>query len=211
MSGRLIVERRRGLRLRREVALTFDDGPSEWTPDLLDVLGAHGARGTFYVLGASIPGREAVVRRTAAEGHELGNHCATHLDPAGLSDEELRVELDATSEAIREITGAAPRTFRPPYAGRDERVARVAAEAGLRPTVLRSVDPADWRTDDPSEIAERVIAGLRPGAIVCLHDGIPPANRGTGSRVATVTALEPILRALQARRLAAVTVSELLA
>jgi len=197
---------------RREIALTFDDGPSEWTLALLDVLAEHGARATFFVLGAAIEGREQILRRAVAEGHELGNHAYSHEDPATLADEALRDELQRTSALLEAATGASPTYFRPPYADTDFRVARVARAAGLGRTVLRSVDPADWNEPDAETIGRRVLHGSRAGAIVCLHDGIPPREpTGTPTREPTVAAVRAVVPELVRRGFALVTVTELLA
>ena len=211
VTGARVVHARRGPRVPHAVALTFDDGPSLWTPPILDALGAAGARGTFFVLGLSIEGREATLRRAVAEGHELGNHAYSHTDPATLDDDALRTELERTSEALALVVGRRPTLFRPPYAAYDRRVARVARTVGLTPTVLRSVDPADWRETDHDRIAAGVLAEVRPGSIVCLHDGLPPHTAaGTTDRGPTVAALPAILDGLRERGLGAVTVSELL-
>jgi len=197
---------------RREIALTFDDGPSEWTPALLDVFGAHDGRATFFVLGASVAGREEILRRAVAEGHELGNHAYSHTDPAALSDDALRSELEQTSALLEEVAGTRPRHFRPPYADTDFRVAGVARAAGLARTVLRSIDPVDWNVLDAEAISSRVLAEARPGAIVCLHDGIPPDGRaGTRTRQPTVDAIRMIVPELGRRGYGLVTVTELLA
>jgi len=196
---------------RREIALTFDDGPSEWTPAILDILAGHGAHGTFFVLGASVAGREATVRRAAAEGHEIGNHAWSHVDPATLSDDALRAELERTGSLIEQIVGERPRHFRPPYADADFRVADVARTAGLERTVLRSIDPADWDELEPDVIAERVLREARPGAIVCLHDGVSPGERAPDGRRATVGAVARLVPELRAQGYALVTVEALLA
>lgn len=210
-TGVRIVQARRGPRVPRTVSLTFDDGPSQWTPDVLDALAAGGARATFFVLGLSVYRREPILRRALADGHELGNHAYSHTDPATLDDETLRSELERTSALIVDAVGRRPTLFRPPYAGHDVRVARVARDAGLSPTVLRSIDPADWREPDPARIAAHVVERLQPGAIVCLHDGLPPrTERGTTDRRPTVDALPAILEGIAERELASVTVSELL-
>jgi peptidoglycan/xylan/chitin deacetylase (PgdA/CDA1 family) len=199
-------------KLRREVALTFDDGPSsEWTPAVLELLGAHGARGTFFVLGASVAGREDILRRAAEEGHELGNHLFSHRDPATLSDEDLRDELEHTSTLLYQAVGRRPRLFRPPYADTDFRIAEVALAAGYAHTVLRSIDPADWEVDDPALIADRVLSRVGKGSIVCLHDALPPDRVGSPTRQPTVAALERIVPELGRRGFRLVTVSELLA
>ncbi len=194
---------------RREIALTFDDGPSEWTPPILDLFKEHGARGTFFVLGASIDGREEIVRRTAGEGHELGNHAFSHADPEELPDDVLRGELERTGSLLESLAGSRPAHFRPPYAATNFRVADVARSAGLERTVLRSIDPADWRETDASAIAAHVLEHARAGSIVCLHDGNPP--HGGSSRQPTIDALAQMVPELTARGFSLVTVRELLA
>jgi peptidoglycan-N-acetylglucosamine deacetylase len=193
------------------IALTFDDGPSEWTPAILDLLQPVGARATFFVLGVAIDGREDILRRAVAEGHELGNHTFSHFNPETLQDDALRDELVRTAERIRDVTGIAAVSVRPPYCADPWRVARVSAAAGCGRTILRSVDPADWQETDAALVARHVIDQAEPGAIVCLHDGIPGANRGASTRQHTVDALALILRALADRGFEFVTVSELLA
>jgi len=197
--------------LRRRVALTFDDGPSDWTPAILDVLAEHGARATFFVLGASIAGREETLRRADAEGHELANHAFSHRDPGTLPDAELRAELDRTSALLADVVGRRPRLFRPPFADTDYRVADVARAAGFARTVLRSVDPADWSQPESDRIAETVLAAVRRGSIVCLHDAVAPGeSNGTPTRQPTVDALRTVVPELARRGLETVTVSDLL-
>jgi peptidoglycan/xylan/chitin deacetylase (PgdA/CDA1 family) len=198
---------------RRELALTFDDGPSlEWTPPILDLLRDNDARATFFVLGSAIAGREAILERAVAEGHELANHAFTHEDPALLDDGILATELERTSALLAAIAGKRPRYFRPPYAATDYRVADVARAAGLERTVLRSVDPADWNEPDPAAITERVLAGARRGSIVCLHDALPPHDpEGIPTRQPTVDALLQLVPQLIRRGFRLVTVRELLA
>jgi peptidoglycan/xylan/chitin deacetylase (PgdA/CDA1 family) len=197
--------------LRREVALTFDDGPTEWTPQVLDVLAEHGALATFFVLGVSVAGREDVLRRAKSEGHELANHAFSHRELATLDDEEVRSELDRTSSLLAAVTGERPLYFRPPFADTDYRIAHLARDAGLVRTVLRSVDPEDWREVDPQSIATRVLRDVRRGSIVCLHDGLPPDSPPeASSRQATVEALRLIIPELVRRQFRLVTVRRLL-
>ncbi len=212
VTGVRIVHARRGPGTPRAVALTFDDGPSEWTLPILDAFARQGGAATFFVLGAAIAGREATLRRAVADGHELANHAFSHADPATLADDALLAEIEATTGLLEEATGIRPRLFRPPYAAYDTRVARVARSAGLAPTVLRSIDPVDWRETDAGRIVAHVLEHLQPGAIVCLHDALPPTEpRGAPDRSATVAAVPAILDALATRGYEAVTVSALLA
>jgi peptidoglycan/xylan/chitin deacetylase (PgdA/CDA1 family) len=193
------------------VALTFDDGPSEWTAAIADALEAHGCRGTFFVLGPAVERHPEVVARLAAAGHEVGNHLWSHADPLEQEPGEIRAELDRTAQAVGAATGARPRLVRPPYCGAPGKVARAASRGGADLVVIRSVDPEDWRAASAREIVERVLERVGAGDIVCLHDGVAPGNRGTPSRAPTAEAVARLVPALLERGLRPVTVSELLA
>lgn len=192
------------------VVLTFVDGPSPWSGEIAAALEAHDCRGTFFLLGCAIGARPATAAALASAGHELGNHLWSHADPLHQSRAALRDELERTADAIARTAGVRPELVRPPYCGAPRGVAR-AAGRNARLVVLRSVDPADWNTESATEIVERVLVAVRPGDIVCLHDGVAPRNNGTGSRKPTVEAVVQLVPALLERGLRPVTVSELLA
>ena len=185
------------------VALTFDDGPTERTPGLLDVLQALDVRATFFVVGCHITGYEALLRRAVAEGHEIGNHSRRHAHMGGARLVPALADLLWTSARVRQATGRFPRAFRPPY-GDCSRALRRAARAGGMRTVLWDVDPRDWEGRRREEIHAHVAGHARDGSIVLMHDGAPGA-------VGTPAAVEPIVASLRQRGLALVTVSELLA
>ncbi|MDP8910867.1 MAG: polysaccharide deacetylase family protein [Actinomycetota bacterium] len=208
--ARVIVRCRGDALDAKLVALTFDDGPGDWTGAILDLLAAHGARATFFVLGHSIAGREDVLRRTVADGHELGNHTFGHHHPLELSDAALREELRLTSERIADVTGVPPRLARPPYGEDAERFAQIAAELELSPTVLWSVDPLDWQEPPSQTVARRTLDAIHPGAIVDLHDGFRIRGDVERSRQPTAEAVARIIPALHERGYELVTVSELL-
>ena len=190
-----------GAREQPFVALSFDDGPGALTADLLDVLGAHGARATFNVLGERVLGRETLLRRTLREGHELGSHAERHQRLGGRPLEALR-QLLRTNRALRRATGQTPRVFRAPYGDVSPGVVRAGCLAGLV-TVGWDVDPRDYETPGAEAIHDRVAAKVRPGSIVLLHDDRRALPQ-------TVVATERILETLAGRGLVAVTVSELL-
>jgi peptidoglycan/xylan/chitin deacetylase (PgdA/CDA1 family) len=190
-----------GPRAVRRVALTFDDGPTALTGRLLDVLGARGARATFNVLGERAEEAEGTVRRTLAEGHELGSHAERHERLGGRPFDAYR-QLVRTSAALRAVTGVAPRVFRAPYGDVSPGVIRAARLAGLV-TVGWDVDPRDYDTPGEDAIYERVASKVRPGSIVLLHDG-------RRAREQTAAAVERILVELGERELECVTVSVLL-
>jgi peptidoglycan/xylan/chitin deacetylase (PgdA/CDA1 family)/glycosyltransferase involved in cell wall biosynthesis len=189
------------------IALTFDDGPDPaTTPVLLDLLARHGARATFFLVGARAARHPELVARIAAEGHEIGNHSWDHpslptLDAAGQAD-----QISRTAAVLAPHGG---RLMRPPYGDQTFRTHRIARRLGCR-VVLWSVNGGDWRGEDADTLAERLIARVGPGAIVLLHDSLQsfedPAFR---DRAPTFAAVERLIAARPGWRF--VTVSELLA
>jgi peptidoglycan/xylan/chitin deacetylase (PgdA/CDA1 family) len=193
------------------VALTFDDGPSQWTAEIAGALEAHGCHGTFFLLGDAVERSPEAVTALARAGHELGNHLWSHADPERQTRAAIRAEIERTAAAIDRAAGARPVLVRPPYCGAPGHVARAASRTGVRFVVLRSVDPADWRAPRADAIVEAVLTRIGAGDIVCMHDGIAPRNQGTDSRAATAAAVVELVPQLLACGLRPVTVSELLA
>jgi peptidoglycan/xylan/chitin deacetylase (PgdA/CDA1 family) len=150
------------------VSLTFDDGPGAVTGALLDVLGRHGARATFFCVGEQIAGREAELARAAREGHELGVHGWVHEDHR--DDPERRAaEAVRTADALAAASGARPRLFRPPYGSTSPELEAAMTAQGLR-TVLWDVDPRDWEDPGVEAIHARTLEAVAPGAVVLLHE-----------------------------------------
>ncbi|MFL5958443.1 MAG: polysaccharide deacetylase family protein, partial [Solirubrobacterales bacterium] len=132
----------RGSRLRRQVALTFDDGPGEGTAAVLDALDALRLPATFFVIGQQVPERADLLARMVAEGHEVGVHAWEHPDLRA-EPERAEVELDRTIDAVRAAAGSAPRLFRPPLGAWTPEVVEVARRRSLT-TVLWDVNPHDY-------------------------------------------------------------------
>ena len=195
----------------KRLALTFDDGPSEWTPAILDVLNEHGARATFFVVGEAIEGREDILRRAVAGGHEIGDHTWSHPSLVEVAPDGIRAELEQTSVAIERAVGSRPHVFRPPYFQHDDEVDRIVAEAGYGDPVLCTVDPSDWKATSEGPIVAAVLARAHADAIVDFHDGRPLRDSSsTPSRQPTVDAVRQIVPRLVEQGYALVTVSELL-
>jgi peptidoglycan/xylan/chitin deacetylase (PgdA/CDA1 family) len=177
---------------RRAIALTFDDGPSESTPELLEVLDRHGVRATFFVCGANVDRLPSIARATAAAGHEIGNHSYAHpylflLTPAG-----IRADLRRAQEAIATHAGASPRWFRAPFGARWFGLRRAQAELGLT-GVMWTVIGYDWKWG-AKEITARMVARTSNGGILCLHDGRElRAKPDIGNTVEAVRRLVPVL------------------
>lgn len=187
------------------IELTFDDGPSEWTPQILDLLAEFDIKATFFVVGKSVEEREGILLRADYEGHAIGNHTWSHprLTEPGLTHNAIWREFKDTSAKIADVTGTWPAAWRAPYYARDERVLSIARDVGLTKHVGANVIPEDCFTNDCLLIAERVIEASRgrdESLIVSLHDGIPPDGGSaacTKSRQPTVDAVRMILEAIK--------------
>ncbi len=176
-------------------ALTFDDGPSQWTAPILDLLAEHEAHATFFLTGQRILGNEKLLYRMQDEGHEIGNHTWTHRHLPTLTDAEIWRELVDTAQEIADCTRGELQIlhWRAPYLDVDERVTRIGRQAGAF-HVGADVIPGDWNCGDAQEIAQRVLSNLSDGEVVLLHDGIPPdGGSGTKTRKPTVSAVALLL------------------
>ncbi|MDD6160640.1 MAG: polysaccharide deacetylase family protein [Oscillospiraceae bacterium] len=149
------------------VALTFDDGPrSDTTPVLLDGLAQRGVHATFFVIGDRIPGREDILKRMAAEGHQIGVHSQNHkalsdLNTAGLEEEVTRLE-----ETLTQLLGQREFMIRPPYGFTSPCLRRWAKE----PIILWSVDTMDWSDHDTDRQVRVVVDKAQDGDIILMHD-----------------------------------------
>jgi len=186
------------------VALTFDDGPSPYTADVLSILDRYDVKATFFVLGQNLKNDERVIRQAAANGHVIANHTWTHSPMPDMGPDQLLEELKGTSDEIARLSGRRPNLQRPPYGDFDTRTNRANRKQGML-TVAWNVDSLDWRSNDADAIVRAVLdaPALGNGAIILLHDG-------GGDRSSTVAALPRILDGLAARGLKPVTLPELL-
>lgn len=185
------------------VALTFDDGPGPDTLGILSALNRLGVPGTFFVIGRQLAGHGRQLRAIVAHGDEIGVHSWSHPDLTTLRPARVRAEILGTRNAIRLAAGVEPLLYRPPYGAIDRRVMAAVASARM-PPVLWDVDGDDWARDaTPARVARTVLAEVRPGSIILLHDG-------GGRRGVTVRALPRIVSGLRARGLEPVLVSDLL-
>jgi peptidoglycan/xylan/chitin deacetylase (PgdA/CDA1 family) len=175
----------------RTVALTFDDGPSPYTPAVLAVLRRYGVPATFCMLGDEAQRYPAMARRVVAEGHQLCNHSRDHRDMARLSEKKARREVVGAERQIRDAAGVAPTIFRFPYGSSDRLARRVVTGYGMR-TLDWDVDPQDWKRPAAPTITRRILRNVRPGSTVLMHDG-------GGDRSHTVASLAPTIRQLQKR------------
>lgn len=186
---------------RKEVALSFDDGPFPLTPQFVRMLKANGAVATFFMIGEQVtPTYRNALREELRNGDALGDHTWTHPDL--LESDEVSSQLKGTRDVIRRETGYTPCVFRPPYGDYDVSVINTARSLGLA-TIMWEVDPSDYTLPGVSTIEQRVLSQARPGSIILSHDG-------GGPRQETLDAYPYIIRELRKRGYRFVTVPELL-
>jgi peptidoglycan/xylan/chitin deacetylase (PgdA/CDA1 family) len=152
--------------------VTIDDGPSDDTSAMLDVLDAHGAKATFFLVGDRARARPELVREIVARGHGIGNHSATHPQAWfwALPPNRIRDEIERTQATLRELTGSTPHWFRAVVGMANPFVAAVLKREGMT-RVAWSARGYDAFASDPDVVASRIERKLGPGAIVLLHEG----------------------------------------
>jgi len=183
------------------IALTFDAGPSENSARLLDILKEKRVPATFFLLGKRhIEKYPQLVKRMAAEGHEVASHTWDHKILTRIKPEEIRKELERPDDEIERLTGHRPTLMRPPQGRTNATVHEICRELGLA-EVLWSVTAKDYTTTDSDLIERRVLAQASRDGIILLHD----IYRGT------VPAVPGIIDALKERGYVFVTVPQLLA
>ena len=200
--GRTVV---RGNPAAGTIALTFDDGPGEATPLILETLRRAGIRATFFLCGQNVEQYPEHARRIVEEGHEVGNHTHSHPYFLWKTPGKIALEIDRAQEVIASRTGHRPRLFRPPYGLRWFGLFPILRRREMT-AVMWSVSTLDWRLS-ASDIAGRILHKVTAGAVILLHDGCPPGE--SGNRRQTAEALEEIVQALGGRY-RFVTVSEML-
>ncbi|KAI9354027.1 hypothetical protein BD770DRAFT_347802 [Pilaira anomala] len=124
-------------------ALTFDDGPSQYTSELLDILDKENVKATFCVMGAHVDKYPDIIKRAFDAGHQIASHTFSHPHLMSLTNEEIVYEVKATEEAIEKITGIRPRYIRPPFGEADDRVKGLLKSMGYK-LLLWNVDPTDY-------------------------------------------------------------------
>jgi peptidoglycan/xylan/chitin deacetylase (PgdA/CDA1 family) len=189
----------RGNPRRREIALTFDDGPSPLaTPLLLAVLRRYGVQATFFVMGQHARAYPYLIAEMAADGHEVGNHTFHHPNMVTVGDAVAESEIATAQLVIDRAAGRPTAWFRPPGGDYTATVAADARRLGLG-MAMWTTNSGDWALPPARIVAERVLARAEPGAIVLMHN----------STLNTVRALPAIIAELRRRGYAFVTVARL--
>lgn len=187
------ASRWRGDPSRRALALTFDDGPSESTPEMLELLDRYRARATFFQVGLHAERHPAIARAVSAAGHEIGNHTYSHpalwLRSAGFIEHEIA----RAQQALAAIHGRVPVWFRAPYGVRWPGLGAALRRHQLTGVMWTAI-ARDWKLTGDA-VFERLRRAAGNGAIFCLHDGraLDPCP-DIGSTLAAMRGLLPRLR-----------------
>ncbi len=177
------------------VTLTFDDGPSKYTNEILDILKDNGICATFFVLGNKVPYGQETLLKMLENGNEIGNHTYNHKWLAHLDEIEIKNQISKTQEVIFEYTRYLPKVFRPSYGDIPKEMRK---EINLEVT-LWNVDTLDWKLKNKTQIIKRATRNTKDGDIILMHD--------TYKR--TKDALPEIINTLKKKGFQFVTISEL--
>lgn len=193
----------------KQLALTFDDGPNDpHTLHLLDVLAQHEVKATFFVIGRYVRRRPDILAEVAKRGHAIGNHTFTHPLLTVESSPRVEQEIADCRAAITHAIGTHSNLFRPPWGGRRPGTFRLIRRLGLEPVLWNSLG-YDWQTLSTEEIERKVLARIRGGNVVLLHDGGHLAFGTDRSR--TVAAVARLIPRLKSQGYEFATVSEMMA
>lgn len=179
----------------KSIAITFNDGPSDYTGQIMDLLAETDSRATFFLQGSHVEGRQDTLSRMVELGNELGNHAYTHFDLSELNYTDSSAEVAGVDELVGSYIGQSTTVMRPPHGNMNSEL----ASSIRKPVILWSVDSQDESLTDPQAIVDVILAAAEDGAIVKMHD----------TSELSLNALKLLIPALQREGYRLVTVSEL--
>ncbi|MFC9708165.1 polysaccharide deacetylase family protein [Paenibacillus sp. NPDC056933] len=150
------------------VGLTFDDGPSGNTTNILNALKQAGLRATMFNVGQNAQNNKSLVSAQAAAGMWIGNHSYTHPNMTNLNSSQMSSEITRTQQTIQSVTGTSPTLFRPPYGATNATLKSVVSQNGLK-EVLWNVDSQDWNGASAAQIVAAVNT-MQSGDVILMHD-----------------------------------------
>jgi peptidoglycan/xylan/chitin deacetylase (PgdA/CDA1 family) len=192
-----------GSAAKREIALTFDDGPGPYTPQIVGILKRHHVPATFFIVGRSVKDFGTYLPSELAAGFVLGDHTEDHEEMAALSRKDQTAQLVDQAHDIEHYGAPFPDLFRPPYGSFNTTTLAITKKLKML-TILWTIDTNDFAQPGVKKIISNVLENARPGAIVLMHDA-------GGTRTQTIEALPTIIKALEKRGYTLVTVPRLLA
>ncbi len=176
---------------QKVIALTFDDGPGPYTPQVLSMLEHYQVPATFFEIGEEVAAYPQYSKMVTAAGFPVEDHTWSHPDLTTIPASSVAAQIDMTQAEIQAVTGTTPQCVRPPYDAWNSTVLSTIAARGLT-TMSYSVDPMDWSLPGVQTIVNRVVGAAFPRAVVDMHDG-------GGDRSQTVAALPQIITELRAQ------------
>lgn len=194
---------------RKVVALTFDDGPSPFTPQVLDILKGHRVKATFFLVGENVKDYPSIVRQTLVAGHVVGNHSRNHnlLQMVSSGPRATLRNVQAANRAIARAAEVTPRLYRPPHGYRSLWGAWALHSAGFEIINWDNMTFDYLDRVSPQWIERRILKKTKPGSIIVLHDGLE--TKRDFKRSNTIEALPKIIKSLQAQGYKFVTIDEL--
>jgi peptidoglycan/xylan/chitin deacetylase (PgdA/CDA1 family) len=181
------------------VALTFDDGPAQYTEHVVDLLEKYDCRATFCMLGERIKAQTDRVRRVAAQGSQIVGHSWDHKSFTAIPKKKVKRQLQKTDDAIKAITGEKPKMYRPPYGAIDKGVRKASKKQRLA-MLMWSIDTLDWKYRNEKKILKKIQKDVADGKIILLHD----------IHETTANAMDSVIPWLQSAGYELVTVAELM-
>jgi len=177
------------------ISFTFDDGPSIYTLEILDIMDEYKAKGTFFVIGYNVKRYNTILIETHDRGHEVGNHTTDHSRLNKINKNNIPSKIIPLQEMVYNLTLEPIKVMRPPYGAYNDNVARIID----MPLILWSIDTRDWEKRDVENIVSIVMGNIKEGDIVLFHDLYPT----------TVQAVSALLPLLYEQNFKIVSVSEL--
>lgn len=180
---------------QKVIALTFDDGPSIYTDEILEILKENDCNATFFVLGNKVSVYQDTLKKSIQYGNEIGNHSYNHKWLVKLGQEELLNQIEKTQAILKETIGYTPKVFRPTYGSVNEKMKKNIS----LDIILWNVDTLDWKYKGVNKIVSRATNKLKDSNIILMHD----------IRKRTVNALKKIVPIIKKEGYQCVTISEL--
>jgi peptidoglycan/xylan/chitin deacetylase (PgdA/CDA1 family)/spore germination protein YaaH len=181
------------------IALTFDDGPSDYTNKLLDILNKYNVKATFFVIGKKIDSNQQILKQALAQGCEVLSHTWSHADLTTLPYESIKQEIQKTKDTLYKTLDVTPKMFRPPFGEVNDNVINAAKELDSA-IILWTISTLDWQTQNAQSTYDSIITNVHNGAIILCHDTVE----------STIDAIDQAIPALIEKGYTLVTISELL-
>ncbi len=189
---------------KKIIALTYDDGPSPlYTEKILKVLKNNKVKATFFVVGSRAQKRAAIVKKVIEQGHDVGNHSWSHIRLKEQSSHVIKKEITQTDKVIKKLGYTKEIYFRSPYGSQSPKISAVLNSLHKK-NILFNIMPFDWQRPGTKKIVENIVAQVKPGSIILLHDCC-------NGRDQTVEATDIVIKKLKAKGFTFLTIGQLLA